>query len=127
MKGRLKDMYSKVKRIKSIYKLIAEIKEEIKLTEGFEERKMYHVWVQEPLCNVVDITWYHEIDIKIQNIEKRLNNNINKTSLKEIKIELEKITKEIDQKNGWDIEEDSNSIDEINKIEMATLFRTIFW
>ncbi len=120
-------MYSKVKRIKSIYKLIAEIKEEIKLTEGFEERKMYHVWVQEPLCNVVDITWYHEIDIKIQNIEKRLNNNINKTSLKEIKIELEKITKEIDQKNGWDIEEDSNSIDEINKIEMATLFRTIFW
>ncbi|WJG70443.1 hypothetical protein [Spiroplasma ixodetis] len=39
-------MYSKVKKIKSIYKLIAEIKEEIKLPEGFEERKMYHAWVQ---------------------------------------------------------------------------------
>ncbi len=76
-------MYSKVKKIKSIYKLIAEIKEEIKLPEGFEERKMYHAWVQEPICNVLDTTWYHEIDIKIQNIEKRLNNNINKTSLKE--------------------------------------------
>ncbi|WP_400255082.1 hypothetical protein [Spiroplasma endosymbiont of Cleonymus obscurus] len=71
-------MYSKVKKIKSIYKLIAEIKEEIKLPEGFEERKMYHAWVQEPLCNVLDTTWYHEIDIKIQNIEKRLKNNINK-------------------------------------------------
>ncbi len=34
-------MYSKVKKIKSIYKLIAEIKEEIKLPEGFEERKMF--------------------------------------------------------------------------------------
>lgn len=35
-------MYSRVKKIKSIYKLIVEIKEEIKLSEGFDERKMYH-------------------------------------------------------------------------------------
>ncbi|WP_339042871.1 hypothetical protein [Spiroplasma endosymbiont of Apeira syringaria] len=117
-------MYSKVKKIKIIYKLIAEIKEEIKLPEGFEERKMYHAWIQEPLCNVVDTTWYYEIDIKIQNIEKRLNNNINKTSLKEIKIELEKITKEIDQKNGWDIEKDNNFIDEINKISLSIQHKT---
>ncbi|WP_338975087.1 hypothetical protein [Spiroplasma endosymbiont of Tricholauxania praeusta] len=85
---------------------------------------MYHAWIQEPLCNVVDITWYYEIDIKIQNIEKRLNDNINKTSLKEIKIELEKITKEIDQKNGWDIEKDNNFIDEINKISLSIQHKT---
>ncbi|WP_342274382.1 MULTISPECIES: hypothetical protein [unclassified Spiroplasma] len=37
---------------------------------------------------------------------------------------MEKITKEIDQKNGWDIEKDNNFIDEINKISLSIQHKT---